>query len=129
MISVIIPTYNEKTTIQTILGNLALCNDIEIIVVDGGSSDNTLTLLNEYPVKPISARKGRAHQMNAGAQHARGQILLFLHADCLPQENAFIEVRRHVERGFVGGCLRQKLDAQGRLYFPKSKLISPYSSF
>ena len=84
MLSVIIPTLNEADSIAASLQALApwrACG-VEIVVVDGGSSDNTITLARPLADQVVSAPRGRALQMNAGAAQARGDLLLFLHADC-----------------------------------------------
>ncbi|MCH8014868.1 MAG: TIGR04283 family arsenosugar biosynthesis glycosyltransferase [Candidatus Dadabacteria bacterium] len=79
-----IPTYNESAIIGSTLTKL---NEIttsqdEIIVVDGSSEDNTREIAREFPnVILIISRRGRASQMNAGAKIAKGEYLLFLHAD------------------------------------------------
>lgn len=84
MISIVIPTYNESAIIGSTLAKL---NEIttsqdEIIVVDGSSEDNTREIAREFPnVILIISRRGRASQMNAGAKIAKGEYLLFLHAD------------------------------------------------
>jgi len=76
--TVIIPVLNEAPHIEKLLAPLA---DIDVIVVDGGSDDNTLALLAGFNAKVIQGSKGRARQMNAGAAEATGDILIFLHAD------------------------------------------------
>ncbi|MEB3293650.1 MAG: TIGR04283 family arsenosugar biosynthesis glycosyltransferase [Synechococcales bacterium] len=83
MISVIIPTYNEASTIaQTLAHTLAVAQSaIEIIVVDGGSQDETVAIAAAYPCQVMTATTGRATQMNRGASIAQGDSLLFLHAD------------------------------------------------
>ena len=74
---------NEAPHIEKLLAPLA---DIDVIVVDGGSTDNTLALLADLNAKVIQGSRGRARQMNAGAAEATGDILIFLHADtCLPE--------------------------------------------
>lgn len=116
MISVIIPTLNEAASIETVLASVreslqTLTNDgavtsdtpgakvFEVIVVDGGSTDKTCALAQGLADCLIQAPRGRARQMNAGAARARGEYLLFLHADtCLPgdagaQLNAAIGVK------------------------------------
>ena len=82
ILSIIIPVLNEATIIQSILSRLQDDVVIEIIVVDGGSRDNTFELAQAEGVQVIlSPQRGRANQMNAGAEVATGDILLFLHAD------------------------------------------------
>ena len=82
-LSVIIPVLNEERSLVRILSAFESWEPAasEIIVVDGGSTDRTLDIAGDYPCTVISAAKGRASQMNAGADYATGEILLFLHAD------------------------------------------------
>ncbi len=82
-ISVIIPTWNEDEHIGPLLDALAASPDIEVIVVDGGSTDSTVEIV-AYRARVIHSERGRAVQMNAGAAVASGNYLLFLHADSLP---------------------------------------------
>ncbi|MDD1615662.1 MAG: glycosyl transferase, partial [Methylococcaceae bacterium NSP1-2] len=87
--SIIIPTLNEATNIQGCLIALqALRNRAEIIVVDGGSLDNTVALATSYADKTLLSEQGRATQMNHGAKVASGDILIFLHADTELPEHA-----------------------------------------
>jgi rSAM/selenodomain-associated transferase 2 len=82
-ISIIIPTLNEAASIEAALARLQPLRGRghELIVVDGGSHDGTPELARPLADRVITAARGRALQMNAGAQAARGEILLFLHAD------------------------------------------------
>lgn len=81
-ISIVIPVLNEAKIIQTTLEQLPAENLIEVIVVDGGSEDKTVEIAKALSCKVIhSQQAGRAYQMNLGAAAARGEILLFLHAD------------------------------------------------
>ena len=80
-ISIVIPALNEAATIAQVLANIHLLPNVEVILVDGGSSDDTVSIVQRLGVKVISSEKGRANQMNVGAKAATGEILLFLHAD------------------------------------------------
>ncbi|MCY7338128.1 MAG: TIGR04283 family arsenosugar biosynthesis glycosyltransferase [Chamaesiphon sp.] len=75
------PALNEAGTIDRVLANIHPLPNVEVILVDGGSSDDTVSIVQGLGGKVISAPKGRAHQMNVGAKAATGEILLFLHAD------------------------------------------------
>jgi rSAM/selenodomain-associated transferase 2 len=90
MISVIIPTYNEEKALPATLEHLLRqAGEYEVIVVDGGSSDRTCQIVRAEPrVRLLTASKGRASQMNTGACIARGEWLLFLHADTFLPEGA-----------------------------------------
>ncbi len=84
-VSIILPVLDEAGILERTL--LALqpfrSNGHEVIVVDGGSKDNSVKLSEAYADRVISAERGRSRQMNAGAKIAKGDILLFLHADTL----------------------------------------------
>lgn len=81
-ISIIIPTFNEATTICDLAASLAgLRGEFEVVVADGGSTDETVRLAHECGWRVIEAPRGRGQQMNAGAELATGDVLLFLHAD------------------------------------------------
>jgi rSAM/selenodomain-associated transferase 2 len=83
VISVIIPVLNEERRIAQRLQELSSMEPLrELLVVDGGSTDATVERARAFPrVTVLSAPRGRASQMNAGAQAATGSVLLFLHAD------------------------------------------------
>lgn len=80
-ISVIIPTFNEEKRIKSCIESAKGLNPLEIIVVDGGSTDRTREILKEAGAVVLTSKKGRGIQMNTGAKIAKGDILLFLHAD------------------------------------------------
>ncbi len=82
-LSVIVPVLNEAAILPPLLARLAHLRaaGIETIVVDGGSDDGTVALLEADPGRWLASAPGRARQMNAGAAAARGDVLLFLHAD------------------------------------------------
>jgi rSAM/selenodomain-associated transferase 2 len=83
MLSIVIPVLNEVANLERLLPELArTCPEAEAIVVDGGSTDGTQDVVRRVPrVALIVAERGRARQMNAGAERASGEALLFLHAD------------------------------------------------
>jgi len=85
MLSIIVPCLNEADGIAGTLSALAplRARGVEVIVADGGSRDGTVERAAPHVDAVISAPRGRAVQMNAGAARARGEILLFLHADTL----------------------------------------------
>lgn len=85
-LSVIIPTLNEELfigrTVQTILTHKTEDVDLEIIVVDGGSQDDTVKIASKFGARVIETpKRGRASQMNLGASHAKHEHLYFVHAD------------------------------------------------
>ena len=89
-ISIIIPVLNEAMSIVAVLEALAplRARGTEIIVVDGGSGDDTAGLTKSHADFVIASARGRARQMNAGGAIARGDILLFLHADTRLSDDA-----------------------------------------
>ncbi len=101
-ISVIIPVYNEEKIIKILEKQLEKLRDCEIVLVDGGSSDNTVEILQKK-YKVLKSKKGRAAQMNCGAKYSGGDILFFLHCDSIIPNNAVSEIRR-VMKKFRWGC-------------------------
>jgi rSAM/selenodomain-associated transferase 2/rSAM/selenodomain-associated transferase 1 len=86
-VSVIIPALNEAAHIAATLEMARKCSPHEIIVVDGGSVDETCAVAQKSGATAIHSKPGRARQMNAGAAQATGNVLLFLHADTLLPDN------------------------------------------
>jgi len=113
-ISVIIPTFNEQIHIARLLAYLqessTAINIREIIVVDGGSDDDTVELASDFGALVLNSEKGRAKQMNFGVRHAKGEILYFLHADTLPPKNFDSFILDAVKKGHDAGCFRMKFD-------------------
>jgi rSAM/selenodomain-associated transferase 2 len=113
MISVIIPTYNEEHQIQKTVeaifkrgGGLIT----EIIISDGGSIDQTMANGKRCGAKIILSRKGRAIQLNTGAQHATQGILYFIHSDSIPPEGFATMIVESIKKDFVCGCFRLGFD-------------------
>lgn len=113
-VSVIAPTLNEASHIASTLQRVRKAGECEIVVVDGGSHDGTLDLVRPYADITLLAERGRARQMNAGARHASGDILLFLHADTfLPQDFSTLLQQACHNPHVVGGRFDMRLDAEG----------------
>ncbi len=118
MISIIIPVLNESATIKDLLFHLidnASLNSIsEIIVVDGGSSDDTQKIVKALDLNIIllDSEKGRAKQMNLGAKQAKGDILYFLHADSFPPNRYDNFIIDEVKKGNNAGCFRMQFNSK-----------------
>jgi rSAM/selenodomain-associated transferase 2 len=89
-LSIVVPALNEAANIVGALERLQplRARGHEVIVVDGGSEDGTVKLAQPLADRVLKAPRGRARQMNAGAEHASGDVLLFLHADTRLPEDA-----------------------------------------
>jgi rSAM/selenodomain-associated transferase 2 len=128
-LSIIIPILNEAETIEKLLKHLlensSKQNRAEIIIVDGGSTDGSLEIvsgrvqsklidhssdLEETPIVVLNSPKGRAKQMNSGAEIATGTILYFLHADSFPPKDFDQYIINEVKTGNLAGCFRMQFD-------------------
>lgn len=127
-ISVIIPTFNEEQSLPRTLACLSASDPAEIIIVDGGSTDGTLALAQEFcshtaTARVIAAPRGRASQMNAGAKASHGEVLLFLHADTqLPPQTERIVGLALTSPSVVGG----RFDVRFESASPWSQVISSF---
>jgi len=114
-ISIIIPTLNEADVIGETISRLPLSEQVEILVVDGGSRDGTDEMARQLGARVLSTAPSKAAQMNAGAAQARGEVLLFLHADTrLPdkfEEKVLTTVAR---RGYCAGAFTLGVDSADR---------------
>ncbi len=97
-ISVIIPALNEAQHITPTLASLSQARGVDILVVDGGSRDQTRALAQAQGAAVLSSSPGRARQLNAGAAAAAGQILFFLHADTLAPPGYDTLIRQALSR-------------------------------
>ncbi len=113
-ISVIIPALDEGSRIDACLRTLAGRPGGEVILVDGGSSDNTCDKAAACGARIIVSPAGRGRQMNTGAQEASGDILLFLHADTILPADFQSQIADAVEvPGFAAGAFRFAIDGKG----------------
>lgn len=107
MLSIIIPTLNEATHIAHLIKHLysnASFQQIEIVISDGGSSDNTVAMAKEAGAEVvISPKPGRATQMNYGAGFAKGDILYFVHADVIPPKSYLSDIEKAIQDGYDVG--------------------------
>ncbi|WP_310794562.1 TIGR04283 family arsenosugar biosynthesis glycosyltransferase [Hymenobacter sp. HSC-4F20] len=112
-VSIIIPTYNEATSLGALLAHLQAAADAatELLVVDGASPDGTAAVAAAAGVRVVqSPRRGRAAQLNYGARQATGQLLYFLHADTYPPADFLLRIRAAVAAGTGSGCFRLQFD-------------------
>lgn len=113
-ISIIIPAFNEEYNLNKLLPRLQQHGTgivKEIIVVDGGSSDKTVEIADQFgAVALLSPKKGRAAQMNFGAKHASAEILYFLHADTFPPENFGDLIQASIKKKCVAGSFKLNFD-------------------
>ena len=118
-ISIIIPVLNEEATISKLITAIkersSPKNVKEIIVVDGGSIDNTLSEASKQGAIVLSSEKGRAKQMNFGAKSTRGDILYFLHADTIPPNNFDKSILVAISKNNLVGCFRMQFDSDSKL--------------
>lgn len=115
-VSIIIPTLNEAPSIANAIVRARDIEPAEIIVVDGGSTDDTVANAAAAD-RVLTSPRGRAAQQNAGAAASRGDVLLFLHADCWLEPGILDAVTAALRNErCVGGCFQQAIDAEERRY-------------
>ena len=111
LISIIIPTLNEEENIISCLEATTQAINVERLIVDGGSSDGTVAKAKSWGATVLSAPRGRARQMNAGARSAKGAMLLFLHADTILPKGFDNQVRLILSRSRTSaGAFSFRLD-------------------
>jgi len=115
MISIIIPTYNEEEHIAKIILSLkekdATNALTEIIISDGGSTDDTIKEALKAGATVVSSPlKGRGAQMNYGASLAKGSVLYFIHADTLPPDDFAPDILNAIYNNHSAGCFRLSFD-------------------
>ena len=114
LLSVIIPTLNESAHLGQLLDRMkegATDKEVEIIVVDGGSKDETCCIARKHDVRLYEAKAGRAGQMNLGAAYSEGNILYFVHADTLPPVSYYDDIVQAIADDADLGCYRFTFDS------------------
>ena len=115
-VSIIIPILNEAKILDQTFSRLQPeLGHHELVIVDGGSTDDSTRIAEKYG-KVLTSARGRAKQLNAGAAAATGDILLFLHADIWLEPGALVAIETALSSGYIGGGFRQKIDGKGILY-------------
>lgn len=114
--SIIIPVLHESKIINTVirsLQNQKTSDPFEVIVVDGSPTQDTLRVISDKNIKKYSSQQGRGYQMNHGAAHASGEILVFLHADTLIPTNALSVIKETLQnQQLIGGAFSLQIDSR-----------------
>jgi len=121
LLSIIIPVLNEVTHLPGLLSQLLQHPGVEVIVVDGGSTDGTRDVVQQAcdqqaNVRLVRCQRGRGRQMNSGAAVARGDILLFLHADASLPDDFPETIRSVLSKKCLAGAFRLHIDSPKRRY-------------
>lgn len=112
-LSIIIPTLNEESSLRETLDSLQDFDGVEIIVVDGGSADATVSIAQDYDVRLLHSTPNRGLQMQIGADAADGSFLWFLHADTVPNPNAVKQIIKFLRKPeIVGGNFTLRFDGE-----------------
>lgn len=104
-VSIIVPTLNEESVLENTLTQIQQLSPHELIVSDGGSNDNTRPIAEKLSHRVVTGSSGRALQMNAGAEQATGDLLLFLHADSRLEPESYRKMLEQMENPkWIGGA-------------------------
>jgi rSAM/selenodomain-associated transferase 2 len=104
-VSIVVPTLNEELVLENSLTQIQQLSPHELIVCDGGSNDDTCKIAEKFSHRVITSSAGRALQMNAGANEATGDFLLFLHADSRIEPGSYQKMLECMEnRKWIGGA-------------------------
>lgn len=122
-VAVVIPTLDEEDSIRQHLSAVLVEAD-EVLVSDGGSTDETVGVATDIGARVILGARGRGPQMNLGARHTAASILLFLHADSQLPAGAIGAIRREIDNGKVGGGFTARFDEDRWLYRFGSAMVN-----
>ncbi len=123
-IGIVIPVYNEKRILEAALERVQrIARGVQVVVVDGGSTDGTARIAARYFPTMVATPRGRGLQMNRGAAALDSDVLLFLHADSVLPEDFEAHIQRLLARPrAIGGCFRLRFDVE-------SPMLRFYTSF
>ena len=125
-LSVIIPTLNEEGLLPDLLRVLSGHSpQPEIVIVDGGSTDQTEQVAKHFDVNFTTSKASRAVQMNLGARNASGEVLYFVHADALPPKSFYQDIAKSIDLGHDAGCYRFRFNSS----HPLLKINSYFTRF
>jgi rSAM/selenodomain-associated transferase 2 len=117
LVSIVVPALDEAAALPTCLAALrAQTPPFELLVVDGGSRDATVELAQRLGARVLAAPRGRGRQLAAGAAAARGDVLLFVHADTRLPPRALDRLRAAVARGRAAGAFTMRFDRPGPVW-------------
>lgn len=129
MISIIVPVYNEEVGLKSFISYLQKHTSgekAELIFIDGGSTDKTVEICKELGYKIYTSPiRGRASQMNYGAEKSTGDILYFLHADSIPPKSLIKDILKSIDEGCIAGCYRLAFEPE----LPLLKLYAWFTRF
>lgn len=116
MISIIIVAYNEEEWIESLIDEFEkqLHIDFELLLADGGSTDQTVPLAKQRGVQTITCRKGKSCQMNDASKKTNGDVLFFVHADMKFPNNLLSIIQQHIDNGFDGGGFSNLFDQHNK---------------
>lgn len=114
MLTIVIPSLNEEASLAEVLPNLFVEGVGEVIVVDGGSQDQSVRVARQCGARVLLSAPGRGSQQALGAKAAKGDLILFLHADTILPEGFLTEVNEVIgQPGVVAGAFRLRIGAPG----------------
>lgn len=111
--SIIVPTLNEELILESTLAQIQQLSPHELIVCDGGSDDDTCKIAERFSRRVINVSVGRSLQMNAGADEATGDLLLFLHADSRLEPESFRKMLEYMkDPKWLGGAFSLCIESE-----------------